>query len=63
MLSTKDIPVGGGKLSKTIKPGNILAKILDVSLQPLRSDENAFYLMLHLEGEDQGPDFEGFLYD
>lgn len=63
MLSTKDIPVSSGKTPKTIKPGNINAKILEISLLPLKSDPNAYYLMLHLEGEDQGPDFEGFMYD
>lgn len=66
MLSTKDIQAtsgGSGKLPKTIKPGNITAKVLDISLQPLKSDPNAMYLILHLEGEDQGPDFEGFMYD
>ena len=63
MLSTKDIQLGSGKTPKTIKPGNITAKILDITLQPLKSDPNAVYLLLHLEGEDQGPEFEGFLYD
>ena len=66
MLSTKDIQLstgGSGKTPKTIKPGNVTAKILDISLQPLKSDPEAYYLILHLEGEDQGPDFEGFMYD
>lgn len=65
MLTTKDIQLGGGsgKIPKTIKPGNITAKILDITLQPLKSDPNAMYLILHLEGEDQGADFEGFMYD
>ena len=63
MLTTKDIQLSTGKTPKTIKPGNIKAKILDITLQPLKSDSEAFYLMLHLEGEDLGPDFEGFLYD
>lgn len=63
MLSTKDIQLGSGKISKTIKPGNINAKILGLSLQPLKSDPNAVYLLLNLEGEDQGADFEGFMYD
>jgi hypothetical protein len=62
MLSTKDIQASSGKTPKTLKPGNTNAKILDISLQPLKSDPNAYYLMLHLEGEDQGPEFEGFLY-
>jgi hypothetical protein len=64
MLSTKDIKATGpGKISKTIKPGNITAKILDITLQPLKNDPNGMYLILHLEGEDQGPEFEGFMYD
>jgi hypothetical protein len=63
MLSTKDIQLGSGKTPKTIKPGNVNAKILGIFLQPLKSDPNAVYLMLSLEGEDQGPEFEGFLYD
>ena len=63
MLTTKDIQLGSGKLPKTIKPGNITAKILDITLQPLKSDPESVYLILNLEGEDQGPDFEGFLYD
>ena len=63
MLRTKDIPVSSGKTPKTIKPGNLNAKILEITLQPLKNDPQAFYLMLHLEGEDQGAEFEGFLYD
>lgn len=63
MLSTKDMQLGSGKTSKTIKPGNINAKILGLSLQPLKSDPNAVYLLLNLEGEDLGSDFEGFMYD
>lgn len=64
MLSTKDITTGGsGKIPKTLKPGNTVAKILDITLQPLKSDPEAYYLMLHLEGEEQGDDFEGFFYD
>lgn len=65
MLSTKDIQLNGGsgKVPKTMKPGNVIAKVLGISLQPLKSDPKACYLMMHLEGEDQGADFEGFLYD
>ena len=65
MLSTKDIQStgGSGKIPKTIKPGNITAKVLDITLQPLKSDPQGMYLIFHLEGEDQGADFEGFMYD
>lgn len=63
MLSTKNIQAPTGKIPKTIKPGNVNAKILDITLQPTKNDPNSLYLVLHLEGEDQGPEFEGFLYD
>lgn len=64
-FSTKDITAstGSGKISKTMKPGNHTAKILKLSLQRQKSNPENVYLLLHLEGEDQGADFEGFLYD
>jgi hypothetical protein len=66
MLTTQDIQLGSGgsgKTPKTIKPGNTTAKVLEITLQPLKNDPEAFYLIFNLEGEDQGPDFEGFMYD
>lgn len=65
MLSTKDIPAtgGSGKISKTIKPGNITAKITSIDLKPLASNPSALYLIMNLETEPIEGDFEGFLYD
>ena len=63
MLSTKDLKVASGKTPKTLRPGNAIAKVLGISLQPQKSNPDAYFLVLNLEGEDQGPEFEGFLYD
>lgn len=64
MLTTKDLKTQDpSKVSKTLKPGNHLAKIYSLALQPMPSNPEALYLIMNLEGEDQGPEFEGFLYD
>ena len=63
MLSTKDLKVASGKTPKTLRPGNAIAKVLGISLQPQKSNPDAYFLVLNLEGEDQGAEFEGFLYD
>jgi len=63
MLSTKDLKVTSGKTPKTLRPGNTIAKVLGISLQPQKSNPDAYFLVLNLEGEEQGPEFEGFLYD
>lgn len=64
MLSTKDLKaVSSGKTPKTLRPGNTVAKIVGLSLQPQKSNPDAYFLVLNLEGEYQGPEFEGFLYD
>lgn len=63
-FSTKDIQTGGsGKIAKTLRPGNVTAKILKLSLVPQKSNPENDFLVLHLEGEPQGGDFEGFWYD
>ena len=65
MLTTKDIQVskGGGKTPKIFRPGNITAKITSIFLQPQKSNPDGLFLVLNLEGEDQGPEFEGFFYN
>lgn len=63
MLSTKDLKVTTGKTPKTLKPGNTIAKVTGISLLPQKSNPDAYFLVINLEGEDQGPEFEGFLYD
>ena len=59
-LSTKG--TGGTGQSKLIEPGNTMAKILRFELdQPsFLAKDNGYYLQLHLEGPDLGPEFEGF---
>jgi len=63
MLSTKDIQSTPKSKSKIIRPGNVVAKINSIFLQPQKSNPDAFFLVINLEGEDMGPEFEGFFYD
>ena len=65
MLTTKDIQVtrSGGKTPKIFRPGNINAKITSIFLQPQKSNPDALFLVLNLEGEDLGLEFEGFYYN
>lgn len=62
-LSTKDIKVGGEGVAKTLEPGNQKCKINTVSLEDFKFKENSYHVILHLEGEDLGSDFEGFYLD
>jgi hypothetical protein len=63
MLSTKNLQTGGGGVSKTINPGNVTAKILKITLDEFKFKPGAYHLVLHLEGEPMGDDFEGFMID
>lgn len=63
MLSTKDIQGTQKSKSKIIKPGNVIAKINSIFLQQQKSNPDAYFLVMNLEGEDLGPEFEGFFYD
>jgi hypothetical protein len=58
MLSTKNLT--GKGLPKSIQPGNQAAKINEITLEP-GFDEGSYFVILHLEGEDLGEGFEGFL--
>jgi hypothetical protein len=62
-LSTKNIQTGGEGVSKTLEPGVNLCKINDVSLDEYKYKPGSYNIMLHLEGEDLGSDFEGFFID
>lgn len=63
-LSTKNIKTDGeGGVSKTLEPGTNLCKINNVTLDEFKFKEGALNVMLHLEGEDLGKDFEGFFID
>jgi hypothetical protein len=61
-LNTKDIKIGGDGVSKTFEPGNIVAKINSIYLEEFKFKPGAYNIMLSLEGEDLGTDFEGFFY-
>ncbi len=64
MLSTKNINLEtGGSSSKTLLPGNLTAKINAITLEDLEMKEGASFMMLHLEGQPVGGDFEGFFID
>jgi len=63
MISTKDIPTGGGKTPKTLQPGNANIKINKIYLEKFPFGEDAYNLMLDCEGVDLGADFEGFFID
>lgn len=60
MLSTK-IAAGSSGPSKTITPGRVTAKINSVILEENRFKPGSYHLILNLETEDMGSDFEGFL--
>jgi hypothetical protein len=62
-LSTKNLPTATAGLSKTIKPGNRLAKLNGLALEADRFKEGAYHLNLSLEGPDLGDEFEGFFID
>jgi hypothetical protein len=64
MISTKDIPTGGGgKVLKTLQPGNTLIKVNSIYLEDFRFAEGAYNIMLDCEGVDMGETFEGFFVD
>lgn len=63
MISTKNIQTGGGGVPKLIQPGNVIAKILGVELEPFKFKEGADFMILMLETEPIGDDFEGFSVD
>jgi len=59
-ISTKNIPVNKAGTPKTLQPGNVLAKINSIALEPYTYKPGADYLVLNLEGTDRGAEFEGF---
>jgi hypothetical protein len=63
MISTKNIQTGGASLPKIIQPGNVIAKILGVELEPFKFKEGAEFLMLLLEAEKPNDEFEGLAVD
>lgn len=59
MLSTKGISTGS-PAAKTLRPGNVRAKIYDISLLT-GFNEGSYHLILNVESEPIGDGFEGFL--
>jgi hypothetical protein len=60
-LSTKNIKTES-KVSKTLYPGNITARIYDIQLTP-GFNADSYHLVLSLESAPMGGDFEGFFID
>lgn len=66
MLSTKNINVeagGGISSNKSLSPGNVTAKINYISLEDFEMKEGASFMILHIEGQPEAGDFEGFFID
>jgi hypothetical protein len=63
MLSTKDMATGSGKLRPIMGAGNNLVRINSITMDQTPWDDKAFNITLHVETEDQGSDFDGFLVD
>lgn len=61
MYSTKNLPEAKG-MPKTIQPGNVVARILSIGLEP-GFNEGSYNIILNLETERPGDNFEGFLVD
>ena len=61
MLSTKNVNETRS-IPKTIQPGNIKARLLGLKLEK-GYEENSYKVLLYLESQEIGADFEGFLVD
>lgn len=64
MLNTKDIKGGGGDSTpKTLQPGNQKITIHRVELEDFKFKPGGLHVILHVEGEDMGEEFQGFFID
>ena len=63
MLNTKDMTVGTGKTKPVLEPGNQKIKVNSITLDQTPYDSEAYNLVLHVESEPIGGDFEGFYKD
>ena len=59
-LGTKNVKTEESSISKTFTPGEIVAKINNITLEEAKFKEGAYNLILSLETEPVGPSFEGF---
>jgi hypothetical protein len=65
-ISTKNIDSGSGSGSsvpKTLSPGVQMFKINSISLETVPYKQEAYNIVLNVEGPDMGEDFEGFFID
>lgn len=63
-ISTKNIDSGAGSaVPKTLSPGLQVVKINSISLETVPYKQDAYNLVLNVEGPDMGEDFEGFFLD
>lgn len=64
MISSKDLGSSEGpSVSKTISPGEHVCKINKITLETPPFNSEALNLVLHIETEPMGDDFEGFFID
>ena len=63
MLSTKDMSAGSGKARPVIGVGNQKFKINSITFDQTPYDKDAYNVVLHVESEPLGGEFEGFLID
>lgn len=64
MISSKDLGSSEGpSVSKTISPGTHVCKINKITLETPPFNKEALNLLLHIETEPMGDDFEGFYID
>lgn len=62
-ISTKNITSAKAGVTKTLQPGNVVAKINNISLEEFTYLKGAYNVILNIEGQDMGADFEGFFID
>lgn len=60
-LSTRKIPPTS--ISKTFKPGNVIASLIGINHEPDKFNDGAIIVKLQIEGPDLGEGFEGFFKD
>jgi hypothetical protein len=63
MLNTKDMSAGSGRTKPVLGPGNQVIRINSITFDKTPYDSEAFNIMLHVEGEPVGGEFEGFYRD
>jgi hypothetical protein len=54
---------GASTGSKILDPGTHIVRVLDMYLEPAPYDEQVYNLILFLEGEPGGPEFQGLMVD